>query len=284
MDKKEIRERFAVMNNAYRRYPFSYFLDSMEQLGFNQIDLWGGSPHFYAPEMTEKKVQALRRELRERGMKLISYTPEVIGYPYDLAAENPGLRQRSVDYFRQNLEIADALEIPVLLICPGFCEQDRPREQALLRMEESLQALLEYAGDLSVRLAVEHLTKASSNLVNRSEDLAGMLRRLGTETEDRLGCVLDLGQMSVFGETVEDFFDVLGKQIFLVHMMDGTPGGHLAFGDGRLPLESYYRQLHRAGYQGPVTLEINDRRYTPDPHSAISRCIKAMEAWQEVQG
>ena len=48
MDQKLIREQFAVMNNAYRRYSFSYFLDSMERLGLYQIDLWGGSPHFYA--------------------------------------------------------------------------------------------------------------------------------------------------------------------------------------------------------------------------------------------
>ena len=30
------------MNNAYAAYSFDYFLDSMDALGLNQIDLWGG--------------------------------------------------------------------------------------------------------------------------------------------------------------------------------------------------------------------------------------------------
>ena len=46
MEQPRIRERFSVMNNAYRAYSFSYFLDSMQRLGLDQIDLWGGYQHF----------------------------------------------------------------------------------------------------------------------------------------------------------------------------------------------------------------------------------------------
>ena len=44
MEQPRIRERFSVMNNAYRAYSFSYFLDSMQRLGLDQIDLWAAAP------------------------------------------------------------------------------------------------------------------------------------------------------------------------------------------------------------------------------------------------
>lgn len=36
--------RFAGMNITFRHFPFNYFLDSMEQLGINNIELWAGEP------------------------------------------------------------------------------------------------------------------------------------------------------------------------------------------------------------------------------------------------
>ena len=282
MDQNLIREQFAVMNNAYRRYPFSYFLDSMERLGLYQIDLWGGSPHFYAPEMTEKKLGRFRNEVRDRGMQIIAYTPEIISYPYDLAAENAALRRRSIEYFKLNLEIADTLECPLMLIGPGFCELDHERDAAFLRFEESLEELLEYGKSSRVLLAVEHLTVNSSNLINRPQDLERLITDVDAKQsiENHVGCVLDLGQMSVFGDSVSDYFETLKERIWHVHMMDGAPEGHLAFGDGCFPLEQYYIQVREGGYAGPITLEINDRRYTTDPHMALTRCVKAMENWK----
>ena len=283
MEKQRIRERFAVMNNAYRRFPFAYFLDSMERLGLRWIDLWGGWPHLYAPEMTDRKLAQLRREMESRGLEVAAYTPEVLAYPYDLAAEDARLRRRSVEYMKLNLEIADALGSPLMLVGPGFCPWDTPREEAFQRLEDSLAELLEYGAAMSVGIAVEHLTTASSNLVNRPGDLARILRGLEKQPgAGHLGCVLDLGQMSIFGDTVPGYFEVLGEKIWIVHMMDGNPELHLAFGDGILPMETYYHQVNLAGYRGTITLEINDRRYLPEPHLAISRCVAAMEEWQEV--
>lgn len=42
MNAEMIQSRFAVMNNAYAAYSFDYYLDSLAELGPNQIDLWGG--------------------------------------------------------------------------------------------------------------------------------------------------------------------------------------------------------------------------------------------------
>ena len=105
-----------------------------------------------------------------------------------------------------------------------------------------------------------------------------MVRSIGRKN---LGVALDLGQMSVFGESVSDYFGPLGDKIWMVHIMDGAPGRHLAFGDGILSLQAYCRQLRRAGYQGPITLEINDAQYAKAPEAALQQCLRAMAQWEE---
>lgn len=205
MEQPRIRERFSVMNNAYRAYSFSYFLDSMQRLGLDQIDLWGGYQHF------------------------------------DPFSAGPS-------YLRA------------------------------FRAAASLQSAADYAAQQGVRLVLEHLTPQSSNLLTSADKVSRMVRSIGRKN---LGVALDLGQMSVFGESVSDYFGPLGDKIWMVHIMDGAPGRHLAFGDGILPLQAYCRQLRRAGYQGPITLEINDAQYAKAPEAALQQCLRAMAQLEE---
>ena len=139
-------------------------------------------------------------------------------------------------------------------------------------------AVKQLCAQQGVRLVLEHLTPQSSNLLTSADKVSRMVRSIGRKN---LGVALDLGQMSVFGESVSDYFGPLGDKIWMVHIMDGAPGRHLAFGDGILPLQAYCRQLRRAGYQGPITLEINDAQYAKAPEAALQQCLRAMAQWEE---
>ena len=155
----------------------------------------------------------------------------------------------------KNIELASELEVPLMLVIPGWGVWDERYDEAFDRAAASLQSAADYAAQQGVRLVLEHLTPQSSNLLTSADKVSRMARSIGRKN---LGVALDLGQMSVFGESVSDYFGPLGDKIWMVHIMDGAPGRHLAFGDGILPLQAYCRQLRRAGYQGPITLEIND--------------------------
>lgn len=41
--------QLAAMNMHYSRYSIDAFLDSAARLGFTQLELWGGAPHFFYP-------------------------------------------------------------------------------------------------------------------------------------------------------------------------------------------------------------------------------------------
>ena len=279
MEQLHICQRFSVMNNAYRAYSFSYFLDSMQRMGFHQIDLWGGYQHFDPFSASSSYLRSFREVLSARQMKLVCYTPEILGYPFNLASAYCDIRTRSLAYCYKNIELASELEVPKMLVNPGWGVWDESYDAAFDRAVCSLQSAADYAARYGVRLVLEHLTPQSSNLLTSVSKVSKMVQNIN---RNNLGVALDLGQMSVFGETVFDYFGALGEKIWMVHIMDGAPGRHLAFGDGILPLQTYYRQLSQAGYCGPITLEINDAQYADAPEAALQQCLREMTQWDEV--
>ncbi len=276
MKQSMIRREFAVMNNAYSRYTFSYFLGSMERLGLSLIDLWGGIQHFDPFSADESSIGILRKTLADREMKVSSYTPEILAYPFNFAAASAKTRKDSIEYCKRNLWIASELEVPVMLISPGYGMWDEPYEEGFKRSLDSMHAAAEIAEEYGVKLALEHLTPQSSNLLTNVNKVERMVNAVNSRF---LGAALDLGQMSVFRENVDAYFDKLGTKIFMVHIMDGTPSCHLAFGEGVLPLKQYYENVRERGYNGPLTLEINDGRYSGAPHEALAKCVEMIRTW-----
>ena len=63
-------------------------------------------------------------------------------------------------------------------------------------------------------------------------------------------------------------------------VVDGTPAGHLAWGDGILPLGSYLEAARPAGYWGSSDLRAFRQRFFDalDPVAAWSRCLTAVSS------
>ena len=91
--------------------------------------------------------------------------------------------------------------------------------------------------------------------------------------------MLDTCQVGIVHEHVRDYLELLGKDLVHVHLVDGTPGGHLAFGDGNLPLKEFVDTLGEYGYEGCLSMEIADRRYFMDPRQADRQSIETFKSW-----
>lgn len=274
---QEIRKQIAGMNYAYWHYPFDYFLDSMNRIGLENIEIWGGSPHFDIEDFSSAQIRALRRNIADHQLKIVCYTPEQVNYPVNIAAREGDIRARSVGYFIKNIEVCAELGCPMIVAGPGWGYLNEPKQEAWSRSLDSLKTLAEKAQKLKIIIALEPLTTISSNLINYAAELSKMLDDLN---EPNVKGMLDIGQMSILNETVDDYYEVLGaKGPIHVHLIDGRPTGHMAFGDGNLPLcYDYFRLLER-GYRGYMTMEINDRFYFLDPEKAFRQSIDMMEIW-----
>ena len=70
-----------------------------------------------------------------------------------------------------------------------------------------------------------------------------------------------------------DYLNAFGPKLRHCHFIDGTPAGHLALGDGNLPLKSYLSALREGGYNGLLSLEIAGGRYWQEPLEPMRQSI-----------
>lgn len=265
----------AGMNITYRHLPLSRFLDDMVSLGFTEVELWGGAPHFYSEDIEEKDITAMRRTLSDRGFSLVCFTPEQCLYPINIASENTVMRKRSIDFFKRNIEITSELGCDLMLVTPGRGYIDGDSRVAARRSVDSLIELVKTAEKNGVRLGLEVLRRDESDIIYNLSTLKAMVETVDSRF---LGALLDTIPMALAGEEPVDYLDEFKEKLFHIHFIDGAPHGHLAWGDGRLDGQEYLRQIKESGYKGSLSLEITDARYVKNPFQAFRQSVEQLKA------
>lgn len=259
------KSRLAMGNYHYVRYSFGYFLDTAVRLGMKNIEIWAAAPHFCLDTLDEKTITEVKRQISGRGLNVVCVTPEQCSYPVNIAAEEPALREKSIQYFKTAIDAASELRSPYVLVTAGCGYFDRPAEEAWERSLFAMKLLAAYARGKGVVLVYEPLSRFSSNLVNQVFQLKKMLDRL---PQDSVKGMVDTGQMALAQEDIRDYPRLLGNRLAHVHLLDATPIGHLALGHGSLPLTEYLDVLEGSGYRGWYSFEFTDLRYRHAPEKA----------------
>lgn len=269
-------EQLSGMNLHYQHHSLEYFLDQQVALGIKNVELWGASPHLYVDDASPERLHYVRKAIKSRGLHLICYTPETVVYPINIAAEEEHIRWRSLQYLSRAIEIAAELGCGRMLLTPGWGYVESGREKSMPYALQSIEVLTRKAEKEGVILALEHLSPISSNLINTAADLKMVLDQIPSPN---LKAMLDTCQVCLVGEHVRDYFEALGKDMIHIHIVDGTPGGHLAFGDGTIPLQEFVETIGAYGYTGFLSMEISDRRYFEKPELADKQSMDLFRKW-----
>ena len=264
------RDNIVCGNYSYGLFSLDYFLDSMNRLNQTNIDFWGAGPHLYQDECSVSDVDAIVKKIRSHHLNVICYTPEQCMYPVNIASREKGIRDWSVNYLKRSLEIASQMEAPRTLITIGQGYRNESRDEASAPCRDSLLQLAEYAGKMGTTIMLEHLTKTTTNLCVTASQLKDMIRETGGPC---LKAMVDVDMAARVGEGPREYLEAMGKEIQHVHFIDGMPGGHLALGDGILPLDQYVRDLEDFGYDQYLTLEILSDKYHENPEPAYAQSI-----------
>ena len=264
------RDNIVCGNYSYGLFSLDYFLDSMNRLNQTNIEFWGAGPHLYQDECSVSDVDAIVKKIRSHHLNVICYTPEQCMYPVNIASREKGIRDWSVNYLKRSLEIASQMEAPRTLITIGQGYRNESRDEAWARCRDSLLPLAEYAGKMGTTIMLEHLTKTTTNLCVTASQLKDMLQETGGPS---LKAMVDVDMAARVGEGPREYLEAMGKDIQHVHFIDGMPGGHLALGDGILPLDQYVRDLEDFGYDQYLTLEILSDKYHENPEPAYAQSI-----------
>lgn len=269
-------DQISGSNFAYQHHTLQRCLDDMAGLGRTKVELWGIAPHLHIPHVESAHLKKVRSQLSERELSVACLTPEQVAYPVNIASREDWLRDHSLQLFLRAAEVCSELEAPLLFLTAGRGYEDEPTELAWARSAEALQTITQRAAELGVGCVLEPLQRVESNLVTDVSSLRSMLDDVGSST---LGVVIDTVAMTAAGDDVSDYAKAFGEDIRHVHLVDGAPTGHLAWGDGVLDLDEILRDLSRLNYSGALTFELfGDGSYALEPRPAVERCLEAVKA------
>jgi len=260
------------MNIHYLFYSLEYFLDAQANAGIKTIELWPGTPHFFLSYLEYSDCRRVKKLLDERGLTVKIITPENCTYQYQFAAQEREQWEKSLGYFKKALDAGEELGVEIMAINSGWGYWNEEREEAWKRSREMLSALAEYAKTKNIRLAMESLRPQESNLATTVQDVKRMLDEVN---HPNLKAMIDTTAMGVAGETIDQWFSVLGEDIIHMHFIDGNPYGHLIWGDGNHNLEEFLEAVNRHGYTGYFGQEITEFDYFQNPEKADKRNMQA---------
>lgn len=268
--------KIGMFTSGYQRNPLEHIFQDAREFGYDYIELWGGRPHAYAPDLKAGEMAGLRRLIDKYEMPVVGYTPEHNAYPYNYMIGSEAQREDAVRYLKLCLEMAKEMGAEFMLTSPANGGYLATYEELWPRLEKTIRELGDYAAKLEVKLTVEPLTPYESNFFTRANDLRELFRRIDNPW---VVGMCDVVPPYVQHESIMAYFDKLGEKMDHLHIIDGEQGtdSHIVPGEGSIPLPELFQELKRAGYQGTATLELVTG-YLNEPRFYARRAVNNVRA------
>lgn len=266
--------KVGMFTSGYQRNPLEHCFMDAKEYGYDYIELWGGRPHAYAPDLKAGDINEVHRLIEKYEMPVLGYTPEHNAYPYNYMIGSEAQRRDAVDYLKLSLEMAKEMGAEFVLTSPANGGYLATYDQLWSRLEKNIQELGDYAAKLEIKLVVEALTPYESNFFTRANDLVELFRRV--DNPYVVG-MCDIVPPFVQHESIMAYFDKLGNKMDHMHIIDGENGSdtHLIPGEGNIPIKEMLYEMKRIGYDKTATLELVTN-YINEPRFYAKRAIDNM--------
>ena len=266
--------KVGMFTSGYQRNPLEHCFMDAKEYGYDYIELWGGRPHAYAPDLKAGDINEVRRLIEKYEMPVLGYTPEHNAYPYNYMIGSEAQRRDAIDYLKLSLEMAKEMGAEFVLTSPANGGYLATYDQLWSRLEKNIQELGDYAAKLEIKLVVEALTPYESNFFTRANDLVELFRRVDNPY---VGGMCDIVPPFVQHESIMAYFDKLGNKMDHMHIIDGENGSdtHLIPGEGNIPIKEMLYEMKRIGYDKTATLELVTN-YINEPRFYAKRAIDNM--------
>ena len=266
--------KVGMVTSGYQRNPLEHCFMDAKEYGYDYIELWGGRPHAYAPDLKAGDINEVRRLIEKYEMPVLGYTPEHNAYPYNYMIGSEAQRRDAVDYLKLSLEMAKEMGAEFVLTSPANGGYLATYDQLWSRLEKNIQELGDYAAKLEIKLVVEALTPYESNFFTRANDLVELFRRV--DNPYVVG-MCDIVPPFVQHESIMAYFDKLGNKMDHMHIIDGENGSdtHMIPGEGNIPIKEMLYEMKRIGYDKTATLELVTN-YINEPRFYAKRAIDNM--------
>lgn len=178
-----------------------------------------------AKALTEIEVDAFREERLKTMVEPVAIHGS---YLVNLASPDPDAVKKSINLLQKEMEWAELLDIPYLVIHPGS-HMGSGEKQGLIRIAESICRLYDNRGDCSVKILLENTAGQGTSLGSRFEDLSAICeltgddKRIGVcfDTCHAFAAGYDFRNKKAYGQLIKEFDNIIGiDKLKVFHVND----------------------------------------------------------------
>ena len=244
----KLGDRLSINHYSVRQFALEQFVQECRELGIPYVGLWRDKVH-------EVGIERARALVAQAGLKLSSLCRGGF-FPYNDQAQ----RQKSIEENRKVIDEAVALGAPlVVLVCGGIAAAGLSASREMVT--EGIEQLVPYAVERGVRLGIEPLHPMFAADRSVIVTLAQANELAAHFSADVVGIVVDAYHVW-WDPALEKEIDRASGRIFGFHVSDWIVplpdilNGRGLMGDGYIELSAISALIERAGYRGPIEVEI----------------------------
>ncbi|XPE67311.1 TIM barrel protein [Shigella flexneri] len=201
-----------------QRLPIEHAFRDASELGYDGIEIWGGRPHAFAPDLKAGGIKQIKALAQNVQMPIIGYTPETNGYPYNMMLGDEHMRRESLDMIKSGDGYGKRDERGLYADFRGHAGYLTPPNVIWGRLAENLSELCEYAENIGMDLILE-LVNAGMNRTSCVMLMMCFMRGAGA-----FAAPVQHGRHSRAlvcpGGTGDELFDKLGDKLRHLHIVD----------------------------------------------------------------
>ena len=263
--------KISFFTNSLHRWPIEKSFEVASKFGYDGIEIWGGRPHAYAPDMRPEDIQKIKDLSAKYNLPIVSFEPEMAC----LLWRDQRWIDESMEYFRQCIDFCKAIGCPYMVMAALQCSYEYSTDEDWAQFIKYMKELAAYSESVDgVTMILETVTPWEGNILIRSDDTVRALKEINSP---KVKAMLDLAAPLTVGEPSSNYFEKLGKDLVHVHLVDCKKDveDHLILGDGELPVEEVLSMLDSYRYDGYCSVELFDE-YRTEPILFNQRAIRAI--------
>lgn len=274
--------KLGMFTSGYQRNPLEHCFEDAKRFGYDYIELWGGRPHAFAPDLKAGEISEVKKLIEKYEMPVLGYTPEHNAYPYNFMIGSQRQREDAVGYLKLCLDMAKELGADYMLISPAHAGYYVTQEEIWSRLIEAVKPLTEHAEKTGVKIVIESLTPYESNAFKNARDMVQLFAEIDSPY---LVGMCDIVPPFVQHESIMSYLELLGGKMYHFHIIDGEQGtdSHIVPGEGSIPLPELIKELKYVNYNKTATLELVTG-YINEPRLYARRAIDRVREYMKEAG
>jgi sugar phosphate isomerase/epimerase len=241
----------------FHEYPLDEIFDAVEAAGLDGIEFWLETPHFWLQGLPAEDLEAAIRS-HPRIPSFQIHAPVLDLNPCSI---NPDVAEASRRWAVAAVELAERVGAPVVTVHPGKRTAKRaPMADDFRRFARYLAVLREASAGRRVKIAMENVEPTVNAMMATPEETRNLLDREGW-----LSFTLDISHAMNHSPALPSrFVETCRDRLVNVHVSRAVDGiSHFPL-EGDPAVGGILGAIAGSGYQGPLTLEIEDQNLNHD--------------------